>query len=85
MAVSWVQVCSTGSQQGQLRYAKVVAVALYLGTDCADKTIQPNVIADVMFLHERGIYQTLYFAFYFGSLMVGCYSSHTKTSPYAVY
>ena len=34
------------------------------------ETIQPNVIADVMFLHERGTYQTLYFAFYFGSLMV---------------
>ncbi len=34
------------------------------------QTIQPNVIADVMFLHERGTYQTLYFAFYFGSLMV---------------
>ena len=23
-----------------------------------------------MFLHERGLYNTLYFAFYFGSLMV---------------
>jgi len=34
------------------------------------QTIQPNVIADVMFLHERGTYQTLYFAFYFGALMV---------------
>ena len=34
------------------------------------ETIQPNVIADVMFLHKRGFYQTLYFAFYFGSLMV---------------
>ena len=30
----------------------------------------PNVIADTMFLHERGAYNTLYFAFYFGSLMV---------------
>ncbi|KAL2050607.1 hypothetical protein ABVK25_009115 [Lepraria finkii] len=35
------------------------------------ETIQPNVIADVMFLHERGAYQTLYFVFYFGSLMIG--------------
>lgn len=34
------------------------------------ETIQPDVIADVMFLHERGLYQTLYFVFYFGSLMV---------------
>ena len=38
--------------------------------DSSNKTIQPNVIADVMFLHERGTYQTLYFAFYFGSLTV---------------
>lgn len=35
------------------------------------ETIQPNVIADMMFLHERGLYQTLYFAFYFGSLIIG--------------
>jgi len=34
------------------------------------KTIQPTVIADVMFLHDRGKYNTLYFAFYFGSLVV---------------
>jgi hypothetical protein len=25
---------------------------------------------DIIFLHDRGKYQTLYFAFYFGSLMV---------------
>jgi hypothetical protein len=31
---------------------------------------QPTIIADVIFLHDRGKYQTLYFAFYFGSLMV---------------
>ena len=31
----------------------------------------PTIIADVIFLHDRGKYQTLYFAFYFGSLMVG--------------
>ncbi|MCJ1235788.1 hypothetical protein MMC14_003759 [Varicellaria rhodocarpa] len=35
------------------------------------ETLQPAIIADVMFLHERGLYNTLYFAFYFGSLMVG--------------
>jgi MFS family permease len=29
------------------------------------------VIADVIFLHERGVYNTLYFATYFISLMVG--------------
>ncbi|KAI9815927.1 MAG: hypothetical protein M1827_001919 [Pycnora praestabilis] len=35
------------------------------------ETIQPAVIADVMFLHDRGKYNTLYFAFYFGSLAAG--------------
>ncbi|TAQ90917.1 hypothetical protein B7494_g814 [Chlorociboria aeruginascens] len=35
------------------------------------ETAQPTIIADIIFLHDRGKYQTLYFAFYFGSLMVG--------------
>ncbi|KAK5937053.1 hypothetical protein PMZ80_010593 [Knufia obscura] len=35
------------------------------------QTAQPQIIADVMFLHERGRWNTLYFTFYFGSLMVG--------------
>ena len=34
------------------------------------ETAQPTIIADVIFLHDRGKFQTLYFAFYFGSLMV---------------
>jgi len=33
--------------------------------------VQPVVIADVIFLHERGVYNTLYFAIYFISLMIG--------------
>lgn len=35
------------------------------------ETVQPVVIADVIFLHERGAYNALYFATYFISLMVG--------------
>lgn len=35
----------------------------------SSKTAQPTIIADVMFLHERGFWNTLYFACYFGSLM----------------
>ncbi|EEP78144.1 predicted protein [Uncinocarpus reesii 1704] len=34
-------------------------------------TTQPQIITDVMFLHERGAYNTLYFTTYFGALMVG--------------
>ncbi|KAJ5175840.1 uncharacterized protein N7482_001717 [Penicillium canariense] len=35
------------------------------------ETLCPQVITDIFFLHERGFYNTMYFAFYFGSLMVG--------------
>ena len=35
------------------------------------ESLMPQVIADVIFLHDRGKYQTLYFALYFISLMVG--------------
>ncbi|KAJ5971579.1 Major facilitator superfamily domain general substrate transporter [Penicillium vulpinum] len=35
------------------------------------ETSQPEIIADIMFLHERGAYNTVYFTAYFGSLMVG--------------
>ncbi|KAL8709445.1 MAG: hypothetical protein Q9220_005828 [cf. Caloplaca sp. 1 TL-2023] len=34
------------------------------------ETIQPNVIADIMFLDRRGTYNTLYFLFYYGSIAV---------------
>lgn len=32
--------------------------------------MMPQIIADVIFLHDRGKYQTLYFTIYFGSLAV---------------
>lgn len=35
------------------------------------ETLMPQVIADIIFLHDRGKYQTLYFSMYFISLMVG--------------
>lgn len=35
------------------------------------ETAQPEIIADIMFLHERGAYNTLYFTVYFGALMIG--------------
>lgn len=35
------------------------------------ETIQPTVIADIFFLHSRGRWNTLYWVFYMGSLMVG--------------
>ncbi|OCL05640.1 serine/threonine kinase 16 [Glonium stellatum] len=34
------------------------------------ETIQPTVIADIFFLHSRGKWNTLYWVFYMGSLMV---------------
>lgn len=35
------------------------------------ETMQPAVIADLFFLHDRGKWNTLYFVVYFGSLMIG--------------
>lgn len=35
------------------------------------ETLMPQVITDIIFLHDRGKYQTLYFSLYFISLMVG--------------
>ncbi|EME82910.1 uncharacterized protein MYCFIDRAFT_203446 [Pseudocercospora fijiensis CIRAD86] len=35
------------------------------------ETIQPQVIADIFFLHDRGFWNTLYWVAYMGSLMVG--------------
>lgn len=35
------------------------------------ETLMPQVISDIIFLHDRGKYQTLYFSLYFISLMVG--------------
>ncbi|KAI9672286.1 MAG: hypothetical protein M1831_002101 [Alyxoria varia] len=35
------------------------------------ETLQPAIIADLFFLHDRGKWNTLYFLVYFGGLMVG--------------
>ncbi|TFB00104.1 hypothetical protein CCMA1212_008322 [Trichoderma ghanense] len=35
------------------------------------ESLMPQIIADIIFLHDRGKYQTLYFAIYFGSLSLG--------------
>ncbi|KAK5133559.1 hypothetical protein LTR08_007598 [Meristemomyces frigidus] len=35
------------------------------------ESIQPAVIADIFFLHDRGFWNTVYWVFYMGSLMVG--------------
>jgi hypothetical protein len=34
------------------------------------ETIEPAVIADIFFLHARGKWNTMYWVFYMGSLMV---------------
>ncbi|KAJ5417932.1 uncharacterized protein N7487_001482 [Penicillium crustosum] len=35
------------------------------------ETSQPEITADIIFLHDRGAYNTLYFTAYFGSMIVG--------------
>jgi MFS family permease len=46
------------------------------------ETLMPQVIADVIFLHDRGKYQTLYFAMYFISLMIGPIISGAMANNY---
>lgn len=46
------------------------------------ETLQPQIITDYVFLHDRGKYNTLYFALYFGSLalspvVAGLLAEHT--------
>ncbi|KAH8817462.1 serine/threonine kinase 16 [Xylogone sp. PMI_703] len=48
------------------------------------ETAQPTIIADIIFLHDRGKYNTLYFVFYFGSLMVGPIISGPMAARYGV-
>ncbi|OQE43519.1 hypothetical protein PENCOP_c003G01897 [Penicillium coprophilum] len=43
------------------------------------ETSQPEIITDIMFLHERGAYNTMYFTAFFGSLMVGPIISGSMT------
>jgi MFS family permease len=43
------------------------------------ETIQPAVIADIFFLHDRGFWNTLYWVFYMGSLMVAPIISGSMT------
>lgn len=56
------------SSRGRSKSTRVIF--LTCAYDPGFQTAQPTVIADVMFLHERGGYNTLYFTVYFGSLMV---------------
>lgn len=44
------------------------------------ETIQPAVIADIFFLHDRGFWNTFYWVFYMGSLMVAP-SQYTSLIP----
>lgn len=51
------------------------------------ETLMPQVITDIIFLHDRGKYQTLYFSLYFISLMVGpiisgAMAEHTGTASF---
>lgn len=45
------------------------------------QTLQPQIITDYVFLHDRGKYNTLYFAFYFGSLAVSSLSFNRRKDP----
>ena len=66
--VSWALACEQ-TANGKWKNKLMIYRLNGIGAGPAE-TAQPTIIADVIFLHDRGKYQTLYFAFYFGSLMV---------------
>ncbi len=45
------------------------------------ETLGPVVISDLIFLHDRGTYNALYFATYFGSLVVSSLSAGHRNVP----
>ncbi|OQO06657.1 hypothetical protein B0A48_08444 [Cryoendolithus antarcticus] len=58
--------------------AKAVSYSSFMGACVLNgigagpaETIQPAVIADIFFLNDRGFWNTVYWVFYMGSLMVG--------------
>ncbi|MCJ1464390.1 hypothetical protein MMC07_003003 [Pseudocyphellaria aurata] len=56
-------------------YASFMGASVLNGIGCgSSETLQPVIIADVFFLHDRGAYNTVYFAAYFGALMASCSS-----------
>lgn len=53
-------------------YGSFMGACALSGFACGPaETIQPAVIADIFFLHDRGKWNTLYWVTYMGSLMVG--------------
>lgn len=64
MAVSWVLVCSTVLELVRLKLCNLV----FALTGQSNNIV---IIADVLFLHQRGFHMTLYMVSYFGSLMIG--------------
>ncbi|KAF2215948.1 hypothetical protein CERZMDRAFT_109773 [Cercospora zeae-maydis SCOH1-5] len=53
-------------------YGSFMAACIINGIGAGpSETMQPAVIADIFFLHDRGFWNTLYWVAYMGSLMVG--------------
>jgi len=70
MAVSWALACKETSPSSLQALALLTPFSLNgIGAGPAE-TIQPAVIADIFFLHDRGKWNTLYWVVYMGSLMV---------------
>lgn len=69
---SLVCACSSAWRARATSYASFMGACVLNGLGAGPcETLMPQVVADVIFLHDRGKYQTLYFSMYFISLMVG--------------
>ncbi|EPE02698.1 mfs transporter [Ophiostoma piceae UAMH 11346] len=65
-------VCSSIWRARATSYGSFMGASVLNGIGAGPcETLMPQVIADIVFLHDRGKYQTLYFSMYFISLMVG--------------
>ncbi len=65
-------VCSSIWRACATSYGSFMGASVLHGLGAGpSETLMPQVIADVIFLHDRGKYQTLYFSIYFISLMIG--------------
>ncbi|KAK2795126.1 hypothetical protein FQN51_000544 [Onygenales sp. PD_10] len=55
---------------GVVQFAGVCILVLGFSNFFWVPTAQPQIIADIVFLHERGAYNTLYFTVYFATLII---------------
>ncbi|CAD6579771.1 MAG: hypothetical protein ASARMPRED_009243 [Alectoria sarmentosa] len=68
----WVPLRSYAWKAEASSYSSFMGAAVLTGIAAGPaEALQPTIIADVLFLHERGLYNTLYFVSFYSSIMIG--------------